>query len=235
MLAVCFFSPLEMSADNWLSPATMIGQSWPEHVFIRISILALRLIAPLSIVYLAASYYHGTFLWSPILGIYTLIEAAFFSFVYLPRRFSMQRVRYPQVPFNYCGSSSPQDADHPPRMSRAEREALFHKCADTMTSESISGWFLRPSGRRICRDNVIDWLLWSLFSARTTEIQQEWEEELDYYITTMGDYVGYPLEPGSKSDIQCLRLTQDPIHMVHRPFLWYMVRFSPHTGTPRLY
>jgi hypothetical protein len=99
MLAVSLFSQLEMSTDSWLSPPTMIGQTWPEYVLIRISILALRLIAPLSIVYLAASYYHDTFLWSPILGIYTLIEAAFFLFVYLPRRFSMQRVRCYQITF----------------------------------------------------------------------------------------------------------------------------------------
>ena len=224
-----------MSTDDWFSPATMIGQSWPEYIFIRISIPALRLIAPSSIVYLAASFYHGTFLWSPILGIYTLTEATFFLFVYLPRRFSMQRVRCYQATFNYCGSLSPQHAEHPPRMSRAQREALFHKCANTMTSESISGWFLRPSGRRICRDNVSDWLLWSLFSARTTEILQEWKEELDYYITAMADYVGYPLEPGGKSNTRCLRLTLDPVHMVHRPFLWYMVRFSPHTGVPHIY
>jgi hypothetical protein len=125
-----------------------------------------------------------------------------------------------------CGSSPPhQDTKHPPRMSRVEREALFHKCANTMTSESISSWFLRAPGHRIYRDNVIDWLLWALFSARTTEILEEWEQELDYYITVMGEYVGYPLRPGGESEIQCLRLTLDPVHMVHRPFVWYMVRY----------
>jgi hypothetical protein len=124
-----------------------------------------------------------------------------------------------------------QDTEHPPRMSRAEREALFHKCANSMTSESISSWFLRAPGRRICRDNVVDWLLWALFSARTTEVLEEWEQELDYYISVMGEYVGYPLSAGGKSEIQCLRLTLDPVHMVHRPFVWYMVRFPPHTST----
>ena len=74
----------------------MIGHSWPEYVLIRVAILALRLVAPLSIVYLAASYSVGTFLWSPLFGVYTLLEAAFFFFVYLPRRSYMQRVRYYQ-------------------------------------------------------------------------------------------------------------------------------------------
>ena len=111
-------------------------------------------------------------------------------------------------------------------MSRAEREALFHKCAESMTSESITGWFFRSPGLQICRDNVIDWLLWALFSVRNRATNPEWEGELDYYVTVMGEHVGYPLRAGSNSEIQCLRLTMDPVPMVHRPFLWYMVRFS---------
>ena len=108
-------------------------------------------------------------------------------------------------------------------MSRAEREALFNKCAQSMTSESITGWFIRSPGLRIWRDNVIDWLLWALFSARNTN--PEWEDELEYYTTVMGEYVGYPLMPGNSPEIQCLRLTMDSVPMVHRPFIWYMVRF----------
>ncbi|KAF8490445.1 hypothetical protein F5888DRAFT_1808101 [Russula emetica] len=184
----------------------MIGNSWPEYVFIRISILALRLIAPFSIIYLAASYHTAAFLWSPFIGAFALVEAAFYLFVYLPRSFYLQ-----------------QDAIHPPRMSRAEREALFHKCAESMTSESITGWFLRSPGLQIWRDNVIDWLLWALFSVRNRDTSPGWEDELEYYITVMGEYVGYPLIPGSNPDIQCLRLTMDPVPMVHRPFIWYML------------
>jgi hypothetical protein len=110
-------------------------------------------------------------------------------------------------------------------MSRAERETLFHKCADTMTSQSITGWFLRSPGRQVSRDNVADWLLWALFSSRASDIVQEWKEELDYYITVMGEYVGYPLDPGTNSEMHCFRLTMDRVHMVHRPFVWYMASF----------
>lgn len=107
-------------------------------------------------------------------------------------------------------------------MSRAEREVLFHKCANTMTSQSISGWFLRAPGHQIWRDNVVEWLLWALFSARTSDAMREWEEELDYYITIMGEYVGYPLRPGTNPEMQCFRLTFDPVNPTHRPFVWYM-------------
>ena len=109
-------------------------------------------------------------------------------------------------------------------MSRAEREALFRKCAESMTSESITGWFIRSPGLKIWRDNVIDWLLWALFSARNRGTNPEWEDELEYYINVMGEYVGYPLIAGTTPEIQCLRLTMDPVPMVHRPFIWYMVR-----------
>ncbi|KAI0293580.1 hypothetical protein BC826DRAFT_1105012 [Russula brevipes] len=193
----------------------MIGRSWPEYVFIRTAILGLRLVAPLSIVYLAASCRAGAFLWSSLLGAYTLVESAFFLFVYLPRSYRLQ-----------------QDAKYPPRMSRAEREALFYKCANSMTSESISGWFIRSPGEHLCRDNVADWLLWALFSARRNDALPEWEEELDSYITVMGSYVGYPLEHGSNPEMQCLRLTMDPVPMVHRPFVWYMESLPLYTNTP---
>ena len=73
----------------------MIGNSWPEYVIIRISIIGLRLIAPLSIIYLAASYNAAAFLWSPFLGAYALVEAAFYLFVYLPRSFHLQQVSFP--------------------------------------------------------------------------------------------------------------------------------------------
>jgi hypothetical protein len=72
----------------------MIGHSRPEYVFIRIAILALRLIAPLSIFYLVVSYRAAAFLWSPFLGVYAVVEAAFFLNVYLPRRFYLQQVGF---------------------------------------------------------------------------------------------------------------------------------------------
>lgn len=109
-------------------------------------------------------------------------------------------------------------------MSRAERDTLFHKCANTMTPASITNWFLRAPGRRILRENVAEWLLWALFCARPTEVLKEWEEELDSYISVMGDYVGYPIGRGINFDMQCLRPTMDPVHMIHRPFIWYTVR-----------
>ena len=97
-----------------------------------------------------------------------------------------------------------------------------------MTPESITNWFRCTPGRRVLRDNVAEWLLWGLFSARSTEVLKEWEEELDSYISVMGGYVGYPIGRGINFDMQCLRPTMDPVHTIHRPFIWYMARISSH-------
>jgi hypothetical protein len=52
-----------------------------------------------------------------------------------------------------------------------------------MTPESITNCFLRAPGGKpgghVLRDNVADWLLWTLFSARSTEVLDEREEELE--------------------------------------------------------
>ena len=92
----------------------MIGQTWPEYVFIRLSIFGLRLVAPLSIVYLAASWSVGTFFWSPLFGVYALIEALFYLLVYLPRQYRFQRVRIRSVII-------PTVAHHPTRMPSTRR------------------------------------------------------------------------------------------------------------------
>lgn len=70
----------------------MIGDSLPEYVFIRLSILGLRLVAPLSIAYLSYSAYRGHLLFSPWLGLYAAAEASFYLLVFLPRSRFLQKV-----------------------------------------------------------------------------------------------------------------------------------------------
>ena len=72
--------------------APMIGQSLPEYIFIRCCIFCLRLIAPLSIAYVAASHYTGDWIYSRWLGYYAYIEALFYVLVYLPRSYWLQKV-----------------------------------------------------------------------------------------------------------------------------------------------
>jgi hypothetical protein len=71
----------------------MIGQSLPEYVFIRLCILGLRAIAPLSFVYFIVCAALREIWLSPVLLAYAAIEASFYLFVYLPRRIMFHRVR----------------------------------------------------------------------------------------------------------------------------------------------
>jgi hypothetical protein len=75
----------------------MIGKSWFDYIQIRCSIAALRSVAPLSIVYLGASCYAGKFLFTHVLGVLSIMEALFFTCVYLPRRSLMQKVTLLQL------------------------------------------------------------------------------------------------------------------------------------------
>lgn len=77
----------------------MLGKSIPEYIFIKTAIAALRLIAPLSVLWVAcmllvpAPAYHDpkwALLYSCSL-IYASLEAAFFICVYLPRRYHLQK------------------------------------------------------------------------------------------------------------------------------------------------
>lgn len=91
----------------------MIGKSFPELVFIRLAIACIRLVTPLSIAYLAADCYVGRILVSPVLALYALAEALFYSAVFCPRRIRMQKVRSPEVPLpqlsliSFAGSCTP--------------------------------------------------------------------------------------------------------------------------------
>lgn len=70
----------------------MIGKSLPEYIFIFISIGLLRLVAPISFLYVAylvvAQPSTG---WQTSLGGYALLEILFYTLVYLPRRWLLQK------------------------------------------------------------------------------------------------------------------------------------------------
>ena len=72
----------------------MIGTSLPEYVFIRTSIALLRLVAPLSFIYVAyllAARPVAASRWQYFLGWYTVMEVLFYILVYLPRRHLLQK------------------------------------------------------------------------------------------------------------------------------------------------
>lgn len=72
----------------------MIGTSKLEYIFIRLAIGVLRLVAPASLAYLAASLLLGRFPCK--LGVIALAESSFYLLVYLPRRIRLQQARVVQ-------------------------------------------------------------------------------------------------------------------------------------------
>src|SRR6267154_1286115 len=72
----------------------MIGTSLPEYVFILTSIALLRLVAPISFIYVAyliAAQPTTTGRWQASLGGYAVLEVFFYTLVYLPRGFLLQK------------------------------------------------------------------------------------------------------------------------------------------------
>lgn len=115
-----------------------------------------------------------------------------------------------------------QAANHP-KLSRDERRALFQRCAVFLGSADYpSGWFFRS--RHFQRGNVLEWLLWALFStSRSVRWPEEWEDEIIEYMAAVENVLGRALQEGYNEDAPCMRLTLDPVRMLHRPLLWYLV------------
>ncbi|KAH9832839.1 uncharacterized protein C8Q71DRAFT_775203 [Rhodofomes roseus] len=185
----------------------MISDSVPEYIFIRICITALRLVAPLSILYTLASWWEGRLLYSPWLGAYALAEACFYFFVYLPRSYLLQKA-----------------ATHPPPLTRKEREKLFSNCFVYIAKMNMaSGWFFGSETSLIKRENMREWLLWALFGCNRENGRPEWNDEIEGYLAKLEDYTGSPFEDGWSETAKCMRLTLDPVVMLHRPLVWYAI------------
>ncbi|PSN75522.1 hypothetical protein BS50DRAFT_478254 [Corynespora cassiicola Philippines] len=190
----------------------MIGTSIPEYIFIRISILALRLITPLSIFYCAYSIADPPSSGAgKALLTWCVIETAFWLLVYLPRKRSLQA-----------------SAHHPPPLTCEERKSLFWKCWDHIPNPEyyVSKWFLGARPYEVRRDNVKDFFRWALLNRGNDELKGqargEEEEELNEYVDGIQTMLGRTIEPG-KGNAKGLRLTVDEVKMQHRPFLWYMI------------
>lgn len=78
----------------------MIGTSLPEYLFIRTSIALLRLVAPLSFIYVACLVAAPPpSRWQATLAGYAVVEVLFYTLVYLPRHYLLQKAC-----FTFCYS-----------------------------------------------------------------------------------------------------------------------------------
>lgn len=185
----------------------MIGSSVPEYIFIRIAIALLRLVTPLCIVYTFASWYLGGWIYSRWFGYYALVECAFYLLVYLPRNWYLQRA-----------------VERPPILPREQREELFQRCFSSMRENDMAtGWFYSAPMSSIKRGNMTEWLCWALFGAHKEDLRKEWEAEIEGYVAEIEKYQGCKYEDGWDAKLSCMKVSLDPVVMLHRPFLWYMI------------
>ncbi|EGU73015.1 hypothetical protein FOPG_18784 [Fusarium oxysporum f. sp. conglutinans race 2 54008] len=192
----------------------MIGTSFGEWIFIRLSIaffrytpliyivaiLALTIFGPMSIVF-------------PIICVLfaaLLAEGLFFVFIYGPHLARLTR-----------------EAIHPPPLSREERRALFNRCFGNIPSPELylKWWFLGADLDEIRRENVREFLLWAFFERGSVDEEGEAiEEELQQYISLLEQRLGRRFQDG-RGNVKSLRLTLDSIKTTYRSLLWYMVVF----------
>lgn len=86
-----------------------------------------------------------------------------------------------------------------------------------------TGWFFNSKSYLIKRENAKEWLLWALFGCNLDDMREEWADEIEGYLRRLEAYMGSKFEDGWNAAAKCMRLTLDPVVMLHRPLIWYAV------------
>ncbi|KAJ3823628.1 hypothetical protein F5880DRAFT_498512 [Lentinula raphanica] len=199
----------------------MLGRTIHEHIFILISIALLRLVAPASFLYLFLCLYTRSLainhLAHPWIFPIALLEVSFYLLVYIPRKGVLQKATYTA-----------------PLLTPEQRHALFLRCSQHISFSSTSsapsaltstyplGWFSSPV---LKRENLIEWILWALFSCDPSNphVEDSWKDEINAYVARVEEILGRKVEAGKEIKTKALRLTLDEVKMVHRPLVWYMI------------
>jgi hypothetical protein len=190
----------------------MIGTSTAEYIFIRACILVLHNIAPASVLYcvqlllwpfLPESFrvYHVPF----PLEVWLVAEAVFYTVVFLPLRYRLQR-----------------SATHHEPMSQEERERLFKCCYSNVPDLDtyLSRWLLVSDDTHVKRQNVQDFIRWAFFGGGPLQAQHELE--IENYTKETERIFGKELPPG-KADVKGLGQLLNEVDALHRSLLWYTV------------
>ncbi|KAJ5337387.1 uncharacterized protein N7506_005409 [Penicillium brevicompactum] len=167
----------------------MIGTSTAEYFFIRVCILFLRNIVPISTLYtvhlLVVQFFHRpTYLGRIPFSVHTWLtaEAVFFITVF--------------VPLKYILHHSP--IFHRP-LSAELREKLFRCCNRNVPNleRYLSQWLMVSDAQYIKRDNVKDFIRWAFFKPGYAQgLDQQNEEELETYTAEVEQLMERKLSPG---------------------------------------
>jgi hypothetical protein len=108
------------------------------------------------------------------------------------------------------------------QLGERERQELITKCFDRVSDSNryMSKWFLDADGVEIKRENVKDFLAWSLLDAKYESLSDAEDAEVDSYVDLLEERLGWKLQPGF-GKAKSLRLTFDAVPIQHRPLVWY--------------
>lgn len=127
----------------------------------------------------------------------------------------------------------------PRRPSKAYLRELLEKCVDATEEEEqedqFTKWFYRAPLDTIGKDNVREWVAWTLFSKNLDELSSdnvhgEDEHEVVEEITEFFEernlqrlYEGFRFPDGRNPNVKSMRLSLDPVRKSTRPFIFYAV------------
>ena len=195
----------------------MIGTSSVDYFFIRICILFLHNIAPISILYsvqllVAHNFHLPTYLECipyPI-HVWLIAEAVFFTIVSIPLKYALHH-----SPICYRS------------LSAECREKLFRICNANVPNLEVylCRWLMVSEAECIKRDNVKDFIRWAFFRpGHTREQDQQNEGEIETYTTEIEKLIGRRLPPG-RTDAKGLGQLLNEAGGSHRSLLWYTVSY----------
>lgn len=190
----------------------MLKDSATSRFLIRLSIYALRAIAPVGILYtllrLYQIIYYPTSKVSPqvVADCWLIPEALFYLCIYLPRRALINR---------------PASQYNPTPTPKDRREVLIRTWDATPDPRRyVSLYFHNAPIDALRRDDIRDWLLWRLWNKRTTAGVNL--EEIEEYLTYTENVLEHQF-PEGRSQYRPLAVTLEPVQMRHRPLLWYVL------------
>lgn len=196
----------------------MIGTSTAEYFFIRVCILFLHNIVPISTLYtvhlLVVQFFHlPTYLGRIPFSVHTWLtaEAVFFITVF--------------VPLKYVLHHSP--IFHRP-LSAELRGKLFRCCNMNVPNleRYLSQWLMVSDAEYIKRDNVKDFIRWAFFKPGSIQgFDQQNEQELETYTAEVEQLMERKLSPG-RMDVKGLGQLLNEAGGSPRSLLWYTVSYS---------
>lgn len=189
----------------------MLKDGFLSRIFIRTSIVCLRAITPLCIVYCTARVAQWRPPFPPVywilpIDIYAASEALFYFAVYLPRCWSLNR---PAAPYN-------------PLVTSESRKQMFENSWNSTRDLRgyLSLWFKGADVETLGREDVKDWIYWRLWNSTVRQSQDE--EELEQYMSRVEKLLDMQFPEGHGKHIS-MNVTMEPLRMMHRPLFYYQV------------